>query len=62
MKAKNTLEVIPFNNKTPNNTAIFFIHWGMNPKQVENATNKELGFEQNYTYEIKIYNNTSCRK
>jgi len=56
------LEVIPFNNKTPNNTAIFFIHWGMNPKQVENATNKELEEEQNYTDEIKIYNYTRCIK
>jgi len=34
------------------NTAIFFIHWGMNQKQVENATSKELELEQNYTYEI----------
>jgi len=34
----------------------------MNPKQVENATNKELDEEQNSTDKIKIYNNTRCRR
>jgi len=39
-----------------NNTAILNIHWGMNPKQVENATNIELE-EQNSTDKIKVFNN-----
>jgi len=40
-----------------NNTAILNIHWGMNPKQVQNATNKELEEEHNSTDNIKIYSN-----
>jgi len=40
-----------------NNTAILDIHWGMNPKQVQNATNKELEEEHNSTDNIKIYSN-----
>jgi len=39
------------------NTAILNIHWGMNPKQVQNATNKELEEEHNSTDNIKIYSN-----
>jgi len=38
------------------NTAILNIHWGMNPKQVQNATNKELE-EHNSTDNIKTYSN-----
>ena len=39
------------------NTAILNIHWGMNPKQVQNATNKELEEKHNKTDNIKIYSN-----
>ena len=39
------------------NTAILNIHWGMNPKQVENAVNTELEEEQNSTDKIKVFNN-----
>ena len=39
------------------NTAILNIHWGMNPKQVENAVNTELEEQQNSTDKIKVFNN-----
>ncbi len=42
---------------TSTNTAILNIHWGMNPKQVENAVNTELEEEQNSTDKIKVFNN-----
>ncbi len=42
---------------TSTNTAILNIHWGMNPKQVENAVNTQLEEEQNSTDKIKVFNN-----
>jgi len=39
------------------NTAILNIHWGMNPKQVENAVNTELEEVQKSTDKIKVFNN-----
>ena len=39
------------------NTAILNIHWGMNPKQIENAVNTELEEGPNSTDRIKIFNN-----
>ena len=38
------------------NTAILNIHWGMNPKQVENALNTILEENQISTDRIKIFN------
>ena len=42
---------------TSTNTAILNIHWGMNPKQIENAVNTELEEQQNSTDKIKDFNN-----
>ncbi len=42
---------------TSTNTAILNIHWGMNPKQIENAVNTELEEQQNSTDKIKVFNN-----
>jgi len=49
--------LLPSSLYSSTNTAILNIHWGMNPKQVENAVNAEFEEQQNSTDRIKIFNN-----
>jgi len=49
--------LLPNFSYSSTNTAILNIHWGMNPKQVENAVNAELEADPYSTDRIKIFNN-----